>query len=90
MSKTHDELTTLVVDVSLQRRLRQTLDEVEASTRRANLIIHHGVADVLHHAAKLIHILGTVQEPCDRASLCQRGEVLEDILQFPSKPRTSD
>jgi len=64
--------------------------KVGASTLRTNLIIHHGVADILDQAAKLIHILGAFQEPCDIASLCQRGEVSENIFQFPNKSRTSD
>jgi hypothetical protein len=57
---------------------------------RTNLIIHHGVADIFDHAAKPIHILGAVQEPCDFASLCQWDEVFKDILQFPSKSWASD
>ena len=56
---------------------------------RANLVIHHGVADILGQTAELVHILGGVQEPCDLASLCQRDEVLKDIIQFPDN-YTSD
>jgi len=53
-------------------------------------MIHHGVADILDQAAKLIHVLDAFQEPCDLASLCQWGKVSEDIFQFPSKSRTTD
>jgi hypothetical protein len=61
VSKTHDEVTTLVVDVPLQRRLTQMLVKVGAErTLRTNLIIHNGVADILDHAAKLIHVLSAV------------------------------
>ena len=52
---------------------------------RTNLIIHHGVADVPNQAAKLIRVLGAIQEPCDLASLFQWSEVLKDIIKFPSK-----
>jgi hypothetical protein len=61
-----------------------------AGAPRTNLIIHHGVADILDHPAKPIHILGAVQEPCDLASLCERGEVSESIIECSSKSRASD
>ena len=51
---------------------------------KTNLIIHHGVANILNHAAKLIHILGAVQESRDLASLRQRSEVSENSIQFPT------
>jgi len=57
---------------------------------KANLIIHHGVADILDQAAKPIHIFGALQETRDLASLCQRGEVLKNRIQFSSKSHTSD
>ena len=84
-SKTHNEPTTLVVDILLQRRLVQRLGKVEARDLRTNLIIHHGITDVLGQAAKLIRILGAVQEPRDLALLFQWSEVLKDIIEFPSK-----
>ena len=51
----------------------------------ANLIIHHGIADVLDQAAELVHILGTIQEPRDLPSLFQWDELLKNLFQFPSK-----
>ena len=63
---------------------------MEADTLRTNLIIHHGIADILDQAGKLIHIGGAVQEPCDLASLLQWDEVLKNIVQFPGKFCTSD
>jgi len=62
---------------------------VGARNSRTNLIIHHGVTDIFDQAAKFSHILGAVEEPRDFASLCQRDEILEDIIQFP-KNWTSD
>jgi hypothetical protein len=53
---------------------------VGASTLSTNLIIYHGIADILSQAAKRIHILGAVQKPRDLASLCQWDEVLENIV----------
>jgi hypothetical protein len=85
VSETHNELTTLVVDVSLQRRLTQTLTMVRAGILSTNPIIHHGVADTLRHATKPINILDTVQEPRDPASSRKCGEALKNSLQFPSK-----
>jgi len=29
---------------------------------RTNLVIHHGITDILNQTTKLIHILSTVQE----------------------------
>ena len=55
---------------------------------RADLIIHHGITDILGHAAELIYILGAVQEPSDLASLPQRDQVSENIIQFPNKLRS--
>jgi len=63
---------------------------MEARTRRKNLIFHHGVTDIVEQAVKFTHILCAVQEPCDLASLFQWDKVLEDIIQFPIKLRTSD
>jgi hypothetical protein len=90
VSKTHNQLTSLVVDVLLQRRLTQMLGKVIAGTLRTNLVIHHGVTDIFRHVAKLIRILGAVQEPRDIASLCQWGEVLKNVIEFPNNPYTSD
>ena len=53
-------------------------------TLRTNLIIHHGVMDVLNQATELIHILSAVQEPRDPAPLFQRDKVSMDIIQLPS------
>jgi hypothetical protein len=52
---------------------------------RTNLIIHHGIADILHQAVKLIHILGAVEKPRDPASLFQWGEVSNDVIKFATK-----
>ena len=57
--------------------------------REANLIIHHGIADVLDQAAELVHIPGGVQEACDLASLFKRDELLKNIFQFPDRRQTS-
>ena len=50
---------------------------------RTNLIIHHGVANILGQITKLVHIIGAIQEPRDLASLFQWDEVSESIVQFP-------
>ena len=63
---------------------------VEASTLGTDLIIQHGVTDVLGQAGELCHILGGIQEPFDFASLRQWGKVLKDIIQTPGKLCTSD
>jgi len=67
----------------------ETLGRVEASTPRTNLVVHHGVTDILDQAAKFVHVLGAVQEPCDFASLCKWVDILKNIVQFPSKLHTS-
>ena len=88
--ETHNEPMALIIDILLQRCLTQVLGKVGASNMKANLIIHHCVADILDQAAKFIHILGALQETRDLASLCQRGEVLKNCIQFSSKSYTSD
>lgn len=90
MNKTYDESTTLVVYILLQRRLEQKLGKLGASTSRTNLIIYHGVTNILGEAAELFHVFGTVQEPCDLASLFQWGKLLKNIIQFSSKSRALD
>ena len=89
-NKTYNEPTTFVVDILLQRRLTQMLDKVGTRTLGTNLIIHHGIADVLDQAAELIHIPGAFQEPCNLASSFQWDKVLKNIIQFPGELYTSD
>ena len=88
--ETHDELTTLIIDILLQGRLGQALDEKGAGNPRTNLIIHHGVANVVDQTAKVIHVLGAVEEPRDLASPFQWNEVLKNTIQFPTRLWTSD
>jgi len=63
------------------------LGNEEASARRTNLIIRNGVSDVLDQVTELVHIVGAVHEPRNLASLFQWDEMLENIIQFPTKPR---
>ena len=81
--KTHNEPTALVVDVSLQQSLTQISDMIGAIILRTNLIVHHGITDIFNQATKFIHILSTIQEPCDFPPFCQWDEVLENTIQFP-------
>ena len=89
-NETHNEPTTLIVDILLQRHLTQKSGKVGADTLGTNLIIHHGIADILNEASKLSHVFGAFQELNDFAWLFQWDEVLENTIQFPSKPCTSD
>ena len=84
---THDEPTALMIDILLQRRLIITQRLGEADTRNlgVDLIIHHGIADVLDQAAEFFHISGTIQEPRNLALLFQRDELLKNLFQLPSK-----
>ena len=52
------------------------------SALRTNLIVHHGVANILRQVSKHTHIIGTIQEPRDLAPLFKWDEVPEDIIQF--------
>ena len=61
------------------------LGKAGASTLGTNLIIHHGITDILNQASELVYILSAVQESCDLASLFQWGEGLKDIIQFPGR-----
>ena len=85
--KTHDEPTALVEDILLQGRLitTQRLGKADARNEGTNLIIHHGITDVLNQAAKFVHIPGAIQKPRDLASLLQWDELLKNIFQFPNK-----
>ena len=51
-------------------------------TSGTNLIFHHRIADIVNHAAKLVHILSVGEELCEFASLRQRNQVFENIVQF--------
>jgi hypothetical protein len=59
----------------LQRRLTQALAKVGATAMRTDLIIHHGIADILDQATEPIYILGAVQEPRNLSPLHQWGEI---------------
>ena len=48
-----------------------TLDKAVVRKLRANLIFHHGIADILNKATKLLRIFRTFQESCNCAPLCQ-------------------
>lgn len=61
-----------------------------ASALGTNLILHHGVTDILNNPVELIHILCAVYESRDPISLCQRLEFFEDTVQFTIENRTSD
>ena len=61
------------------------LGEADARNRGANLIIHHGIADVLDQATEFVHIPDAVQEPRDLAPLFEWDELLENTFQFPSR-----
>ena len=88
--KTHDEPTTLVVVVLLQRHLTQRLGKVVARNPGTHLIIHYGVTDVLNQVAEFIHISGAVQGPCNPAPPFQWDEVLKDVIKFSEKLCESD
>jgi hypothetical protein len=47
-----------------------------------NLILHHGIADILDHVTERVYVFGIGEETRNRASLCQRVEVLEDFIEF--------
>jgi len=87
---TYNEPMALIVDVLLQRCLVQALGKVGESTMKANLIIHHGVADIVNQAAKFIHIFNALQETHKCALLCHRAEVLKNVIQFSRKLYMSD
>ena len=55
-----------------------------------NLVVLHGIADILDYSTKLIRILYAVQELRNFASLCEGGKVPENIIQFPSNLRVSE
>jgi hypothetical protein len=63
---------------------------MDVGAPRTNLIIHQRIADILDQATKPAHILGAVQESRDPPLFFKRDEVLENLIQFPSNPYTSD
>ena len=80
---TYNEHTTLFKCILLERCLMQGLDKVSVRTLRTNLILHHGISDILNQATKLLHVLSIFQELRDHALLCQWGKGFENIIQFP-------
>ena len=63
----------------------QVLGATRLSALRANLIIHHGLTDVLDPAVEHIYIIIT-----ELVLLCQWDYVPENIIQFSSKSCASD
>ena len=70
-SGTHNEATTLIINILLQQRLAQTLVREGAGTLRTDLIIHHRFTDISSKAAKLIRILDVVKKTRSLALLYQ-------------------
>jgi hypothetical protein len=50
--------------------------------QRTNLILDHGVADVVDQATKLLRILDVVEETLDLALLCQWLEFSGNVFSF--------
>ena len=80
---THNKHTILFIYVLLERCLMQELNKFSVRTLKTNLILHHGISDILNKATEFFHILSIFQELCDCALLCQWGKGLEDMIQFP-------
>ena len=83
---TYNEAAVLFIYGLLQRCLVQVSGVIAMTTLMTNLILNHGISDVLNHTSKLIHVFSIFQEPGHRASLCQCGEVFQDNIQFPGYP----
>ena len=54
--------------------------EESQSSWDTNLIVHQGLADVIHQIIKLPCVPGTVQELCNIFLCCHRVQSLVDIL----------
>ena len=48
-----------------------------------NLIVHHGVANIVSQASQCLGILDVVEETRDITTLCQWFQVPEDLVQCP-------
>ena len=66
------------------------LAKVEVRAQWTNLILNHGVADIIDEAAKCLSILDVLEETLDRALFCQWLEGSGDVFQFPGDPWLSD
>ena len=88
----HNELAALIVDVLLQRSLKQISDVRDTSPfrLRTNLIVHDGVASVFHQTVQFVRVHGVVKEAFGLPLACQRFELEDNFTQFPGKPCPSD
>ena len=59
---------------------RHTLSRRRPGT---NLIIHHGVANIVSQAGQCLRIPDVVEETRDFSALCQWFQVSEGLFQFP-------
>jgi len=76
----HNESTALVVDILSKRSLTKTLGKAGTSIQGTNLIVHHGITDILCQACKPIHILHAILESRDLSPFCQWDKVPENIV----------
>ena len=51
--------------------------------RDTNLVIHHGVANVVSQAGQCLGILDIIEETHDFAPFRQQFQILEDLFEFP-------
>ena len=89
-NETHNEPTVLVVDVLLQQGLWQRSVKVGVRSHRTNLILDHGVANVVNQATELIRILGVVEETLELALDSKWLEFSGDFFQFANDPCSSE
>jgi hypothetical protein len=48
-----------------------------------NLVIHHGVTNILSQSGQYLRILDVVEESSGSAPLCQRFQISKSIFQLP-------
>ena len=84
-SDTHDEFAAVIVDILLQRGLKQMsgVDEISLFRQRTNLIIHDGIADVLDQTAQFIRVLDIFEKPLGDPLRRQWSEFFECLSELP-------
>ena len=51
--------------------------------RDTNLVIHHGITNVVSHAGQCLGILDIIKETRDFAPFRQQFQILENLFEFP-------
>jgi len=57
------------------------------SFESTNLVVYHGLANIIHQTVQPLRVLGVAQELCNILLSCHGAQSFVDVFQFPRDPR---